>query len=144
MAKRIEVDIVINKEPHEIYYFISDLLNLPFWSDVDAVEIVSGGGEIGSIYNIITPTLLTKRKTSVEITKTVTHALFAFKDNSLSVNNETGFELKEEDGKTRVTAYQEIEIGPLVSLLTLNFLTSKDASRSLSGMLERLKSILEN
>lgn len=144
MAKRIEVDIVINKEPHQIYYFISDLLNLPFWSDVDAVEKVSGGGEIGSIYNIVTPTLLGKRKTPVEITKTITHQHFAFKDNSLSVNNETGFSLKEEGEQTRVTAYQEIEIGPLVSLLTLNFLTSKDAGRSLSGMLERLKSILEN
>lgn len=144
MAKRIAVDIVISKEPHQIYYFISDLLNLPLWSDVAAVEIISGSGEVGSIYNIVTPTLLGKRTTPVEITKTVTHGLFAFKDNSLSFNNETGFSLKEEGGQTRVTAYQEIDIGPLVSLLTLNFLTSRDAGRSLSGMLERLKSILEN
>lgn len=143
MAKRVEASIVINKEPHQIYYFIADLLNLPLWSDVEAVEKVSGDGEVGSIYNIVTSTLLSKRKTPVEITQTITHGLFAFKDNSLSVNNETGFSLKEEGGQTRVTAYQEIDIGPLVSLLTLNFLTSRDADRSLSKMLERLKSIIE-
>lgn len=151
MAKRIEKDIVINKKPHEIYFFISNLLNLPLWSDVATVEIVSGNGEVGTIYNVVTPTLLDKRKTPIEITQKSANELFAFKNNSYVFDNETGFSLKEEDlpaggqgGQTRVTAYQEIGLGAITSLLTLNFLTSKDAAHSLSEMLEKLKSTLES
>lgn len=93
--------------------------------------------------DIVTPTLLGKRKTPVEITQKVAHTLFAFKNNSYVFNNETGFSLKEEEGQTRVTAYQEIGIGTLAFFLTLNFLTSTDLAHNLSEMLEKLKATLE-
>ena len=38
-------DIIINKQPHQIYFFISNLENLPFWSEFAMVEKVSGDAE---------------------------------------------------------------------------------------------------
>lgn len=143
MVRKVEAQRIINKEPHEIYFYISNLENLPFWSDIAHIETVSGSGEVGSIYNIITPTLIGKRKTPIEVTQKSAHALFAFKDNTAPYNNETGFKLEGLEGKTRIIAYQEVGIGTVVSLLTLNFITQRDSKRNLSKMLARLASVLE-
>ena len=136
-------DIIINKQPHQIYFFISNLENLPFWSEFAMVEKVSGDGGVGSIYNAITSSLLGKKKTPIEITRKMAHEHFAFKDNSTSYANETGFKLEEIDGTTKITAYQEVGIGSLVSLITLNFISLRDTANVLSKMLEKLKITLE-
>ena len=107
------------------------------------VEKVSGDGGVGSIYNAITSSLLGKKKTPIEITRKIAHEHFAFKNNSTSYANETGFKLEEIDGTTKVTAYQEVEIGSLVSLITLNFISLRDTANILSKMLEKLKITLE-
>ena len=141
--QRVVRDIIINKQPHQIYFFISNPENLPFWSEFAMVEKVSGDGGIGSTYNIITSSLLGKKKTPIEITRKIAHQHFAFKNNSTSYANETGFKLEEIDGTTKVTAYQEVEIGSLVSLITLNFISLRDTANILSKMLEKLKITLE-
>lgn len=141
--QRVTRDIIINKQPHEIYFFISNPENFPFWSEFTLVEKVSGNGEIGSIYNIVSSTFLGKKKTPIEITQKKAHEHFAFKDNSISYANETGFKLEEIDGTTKITAYQEADMGALVFFATLSFLATRDTANTLSKMLEKLKLTLE-
>ncbi len=145
MAKRVQTDIVINKDPHEIYFFIADVKNLPLWSDIKAVEVLTGEGGVETTFSIVTPTFLGRNKTPMEIVKNSPHSHFAFSDKSLSFQNEIGFMLEPiSPGKTKVTGYQEMGMGALVSLLSLNFITSRDSARHLSKMLTILKQTLEN
>lgn len=141
--QKVSTDLIINKEPQEIYFFIANLENLPFWSEIKAVEKVSGEGEIGSKYNITTPTLFGRKKTPIEVTVTHPHEHFAFKDSSTNYHNETGFRLEQIDGTTRVTAYQDVNIGGLISLVTLSFAAHRDTGNTLSKMLHKLKLTLE-
>ena len=144
MAKKVQVSIIINKPIGEVYSYITDPDQWAFWMDIAEVEKVSGNGEVGTIYNLAVPRVLGSRKTPIEITRKLAHIQFAFKDNSLSVGNETGFRLEEAEEGVLVTAYCQSDIGVIASVLTLGFLATMDTEQKLQKMLENLKSILEN
>jgi len=117
--------------------------NLPFWTDVKLAKRVSGNGEVGTIYNLTMNKILSKKIIPVEVTQKLAHAKFAYRDTTVSVQNEIGYIFSEESGKTVVTAYREVGLGSLAYLLTLNFLTDRDTKKQLEESLASLKEFLE-
>lgn len=143
MAKIIEASILIKNPPLKVYGYISDPLNMPFWSDMSEVKLVYGSGEVGTIYSFSMPTLMGKKQVSIEITQKVAPIIFAFRYTTTSIDNETSFKISKEGDATRVTTYRKIGIGTVAYLLTLNFIHDRDTKLQMEKMLKRLQSILE-
>jgi hypothetical protein len=143
MSKKITATIDIEKGVGEVYSFVAKMENLPFWTEIKSAEKISGTGEVGTIYNLTVKSFLTKKIVPVEITQKLAHAKFAYRDTTVSVQNEIGYIFSEESGKTVVTAYREVGLGSLAYLLTLNFLTDRDTKKQLEESLASLKEFIE-
>lgn len=143
MIKRIEKSISIERSPEEIFSYVSVVENMPNWTSISSVEKVSGGGEVGTIYAIVTPTLFAKRRARIEVTQKLPPSLFAYRDPSLSFSNEVGYEIHEINGSITVTMYKQIDLGPIASLINGNLL-GKSVQAEMEKMLLKLKDFMEN
>jgi uncharacterized membrane protein len=145
MSKIIESTLEIKNSANDLFEFVSNMENLPLWSNFKSVELVSGEGEVGSKYNLVNDTLLKgTRKTPVEVTVKDSPSHFAYRDESVSAENQIGYKFENSaDGKTKATAYREVDMGPIASVLTLNFLADGTAKKELEKSLNRLKEYME-
>ncbi|MFH1536183.1 MAG: SRPBCC family protein [Patescibacteria group bacterium] len=112
MAKdAYKAEIVIGKTIEQIFGFVSDLRNLPFWSGASDVEVVSESPSIvGNTYEVIFSTFFTKSSTPVEITEYTSPNSFSFRDNSKQISFIYTFE-SVEDG-TKVSLSCEFDDSP--------------------------------
>lgn len=145
MSKIIESTIEIKSNADALFTFVSKMENLPSFSGFTSVELVSGDGEVGSNYSLINKTLLGgSRSTSVEIVVKDSPVEFAYKDNSVSAENKIGYKFENSsDGNVKVTAYREVDMGPIALALTLNFLSDGIAKKELERNLGMLKDYIE-
>lgn len=137
------VDVQIHKEAREVYSYLNRMENLPYWTNIRAVQRVSGDGEVGSQYALSSNKFMSRETVVVEIVDREIPHHFSYRDTSSSVGNKMGFRLKEEGAVTTVTGYRDVDVGVIASVLTLDFLTSRDSLREIETSLEMLKKILE-
>lgn len=137
------VDVKINKEAREVYSYLSKMENLPYWTNIRSVQSVSGNGEVGSQYALSSNKFMSRETVVVEIVDREIPYHFSYRDTSSSVGNKMGFRFMEENGVTVVRGYRDVDVGVVASVLTLDFLTSRDSLREIEASLEMLKKILE-
>lgn len=146
MSQVAEATIEINQPVGIVYSFVTDLNNMVFfWDRIKSVEKVSGDGGVGTIYNLISRTLLGGKKIfPIEITKLMAHENFEYRDADSSSQVLTGYSLIDLDKKTKVTLYRKTNLGGLANLVTLSPLTSRDVKREFEEILLGLKMYLED
>lgn len=144
MAKKIQVSAEINRPVNEVFSYIVNLQNMPYYTDVVEAQRTSGNGEVGSLYEIVLRTTFSKIIKQIEISKKSAHMQFAYTDKSLNYENETGYMFEElSHGGVRVTAYKSANVGGLYSLLTLNLGNERNVQKELNKSLQTLKKIFE-
>lgn len=76
-------EIIINKTVGEVFEFVSVIRNFPLWVGASGVKVVSEiPSRVGSKYEIIFSTLLTRTSIPVEIMEYSFPHTFSFRDNS--------------------------------------------------------------
>lgn len=143
MIKRVEKSIEIFCSINTAFSFLSTFSNFPLWTSVSSVEHLSGDGGIGSRYAISTPTLLSKKTSTIEISQKTSPSHLAYKDLTLPFSNEIGFILSGTENNTTITMYRQVELGLAASLLTSSFVGPQVISE-IEKLLEKLKLVLEN
>ncbi len=148
MAQMTDTSIKINAPINEVYSFISNMENMVyFWDKIKSVEKDPENVEAvgpGSKYYIIFKTVLGgKKKIEVELTNSVAHEKFEYRDNSNSLHVLTGYNFSEEQDGTLVKIYRKTELGPIANLLSFNAVSSRDSKKELGKVLNNLKRFLE-
>lgn len=144
MAKKIQVTAEINRPVNEVFSYIVNLQNMPYYTDIIEVHRVSGNGEVGTVYELVMRTTFSKIKKQIEVSKKSAHMQFAYRDMSLNYENETGYMFEElAHGGVNVTAYKSANVGGLYSLLTLNIGNERNVQKELYKSLQTLKKIFE-
>jgi hypothetical protein len=146
MVQRNEASIQINKPIFEVWGFLSDLNNMVyFWSNIKEVQMVpdTGGGEVGTKYNLILPTVFGTKKVPIEITQKLATDNIEFKGSSQAGNILTGYKLTENEAGVMVTMYRESSLGPVASFITLDFLSARGAEVEFNKNLKKLKDFME-
>ncbi len=148
MAQMTDTSIKINAPINEVYSFISNMENMVyFWDKIKSVEKdpnnLSAVGP-GSKYFIIFNTVLGgKKRIELELTNSVAHEKFEYRDNSNSLHVLTGYNFSEEQDGVLVTIYRKTELGPIANLLSFNAVSSRDSKKELENVLSNLKRFLE-
>lgn len=144
MGMYVSSEVTIRRPVGEVYSYICNLQNMPFYTKVVSVEKVSGNGEVGTKYTLTTQNAFSKTKKEIEITQRIGHGHFAYKDLSVNYVNENGYKFEEQpDGGVKVIAYKSANIGALYSILTLNFGNERQVKAELTSQLLTLKKIFE-
>lgn len=144
MAFNPRAEVVINKPIGEVYSYVCNFDNWPYFTKTISVQKKFGTGEVGSKYEIVTSGIFSKRHSLMEITQKLAHMRFSFTNKSLPYLNETVFLFEEVDNiGTKVRAYKTAKVGVLYSLLTLNVPQEREVQRELEDALRHLKIIFE-
>lgn len=148
MAQMTQVSASIKVPINEVYSFVTQMENMVyFWDRVKSVEKDPQNPDAvgpGAKYNIIFKTVLGGKKSiELEITGSMAHQSFEYRDNSNSLHVLTGYYFSEEADGTLVKLYRKTELGPIANLLSLNAVASRDAKKELEKTLARLKDFLE-
>lgn len=144
MTKKVQVAVEINRPVNEVFSYIVNLQHMPYYTDIIEVNRISGNGEVGTIYEIVTRSTFSKIKKQIEISKKSAHMQFAYIDKSLNYENETGYMFEElSSGGVKVTSYKSANVGGLYSLLTLNIGHERSVQKELYKSLQTLKKIFE-
>jgi len=146
MAQKSEASIVINKPILEVWGFLADFNNMIyFWDKIKAVEMIpeTGGGEVGTKYDLIVPGIIGKKKIPIEVTQKLATINLEFKDKSNSGSILTGYRFTENENGTTVVMYRESGYGALGSIVTLDFISSRGAGIEFKKILEKLKEFME-
>lgn len=147
MSQINEASVLIDKPIHEVWSFVTDFNNYKFyWEGFRKVEFASEEttGEVGTRYNLYFKSLFNAKKVPVEISQKLAVNQFEFKNISNSANILTGFRFEEKEGKTMVTMYRKSGLGPLASVISLDFISGRGAVVEFEKILKELKKYLEN
>src|SRR3990167_8903490 len=129
---------VIQRPLDEVFEFATDFEQFPRWFGVAEVHAVKElADRIGSEYELIYETLLSKRTVPVEITRFEPLHTLAFKD-SLRDNGEIVLSFETVYGGTTITLEYQSTDRPLFRLLT-----GASLQRQVQGLLKNLKQQLE-
>lgn len=148
MAQITQVSTTINQPINQIYSFVTTMENMVyFWDNIKGVEKdpenIDAVG-IGTKYNLIVSTILgAKKKIPVEITKSVAHENFEFRDNSSSTGVLTGYFFSETPEGVEITLYRKTELSPILNIISFNALAMRDSKKELEATLLRLKQYFE-
>lgn len=134
MTKRIEKQTIIKATPYQVYNFISQPENWPQITNISSVSQLSDQPS----FSLTTKTLLGTKSTKITLIKSDPPKHFSYKNDSSVFTNESGFDLAEHPEGTLVTAYTQVESGPLANALSLHGLT-KNAEKDLEATLNNLQ-----
>lgn len=94
-------ETVIDKPLQEVFEFVSNLENLPRWTDVVQVQTIKETPEkVGSQYNMVFNTWLSSTKVTVEIISYDSPVAFSFKD--LSTEDQFDYHFLPVEGNTQI------------------------------------------
>lgn len=146
MAQVMDASIIIHKPVQEVWGFTTEINNFKFfWEGLKEVKFASeeSSGEVGTKYFLVMKTLFGEKKIPIEISQKVATDNFEFMNTSNTANIMTGFRFQEIPEGTKVTMYRKSEIGPLASVLSLDFVSARGAQVEFKKILGELKKYLE-
>lgn len=136
--KKIEEKITTPHFIEDVFNFISDMNNFTLWAGVKSCEKITGDDSTHSQYAITIQSFLSTRTLNVIITKNEKPHIFAYKNISLSSDNETGFELYTENDGTVITMYQKSSQG-LLNVIINETKTRTEMKKILSKLITELE-----
>lgn len=140
MAKKfISTYAIIDKSPIDVYKFITDLAYYPYWADVSSITKVSGSGEVGTIYSVTRSKLIGTSTVQIEITQKEMPLFFAFADKSKPFFSEFGFKLSEDQDRTKIVVYHQVDAGLLSGFFSSNPITGSSSEKVFKALLEKLQ-----
>ena len=139
--QKLQAQIEINKPIEDVFSYISNLKNLPFWGEVDGVEVEWEGES--TRYTAFNKNLLSVTRFPLEITKIERPFLFAFK-NSSKAGGEFCYSLESLDGGgVLVKVDYELAVGVTFSVLNFGGTMQVRLERLLKNLKKRVEALAD-